>query len=40
MPLEDAIGIAGMLVSMGRAIPPREWLPSLAEANPVMTFDF
>jgi hypothetical protein len=26
MPLEDAIGVCAMLVKLGRAVDPREWV--------------
>jgi hypothetical protein len=26
MPLEDAVGVVGILVSTGRAVPPEKWV--------------
>ncbi len=38
LPREDAIGIAEMLVSLGRAVPPSRWIAELidrAEADAI-----
>jgi hypothetical protein len=29
MPWEDAIGVAQLLIALGRAVPPARWLESL-----------
>ena len=31
LPREDAIGIAEMLLSLGRAVPPARWIDDLAD---------
>jgi|GEM_PF-2714257 len=31
LPLEDALACAGMLVALGRAIPPWQWVTSLRD---------
>lgn len=31
LPWEDAIGIAEMLIQLGRAVPPSRWIGELAE---------
>jgi hypothetical protein len=33
LPLEDAVGVASMLVQMGRAIPADKWIESLVESG-------